>query len=113
MLVCPVYVLAPVSTQVPEPSLVNVPVVVSRLPAKLLLPTPPKVSPKVAPVTAPALDSVMPPAMALMRLAEPSVSCPGRIQPVDATHSLNISAGVWKPSVLRGLSFNCRAIALS
>jgi len=37
----------------------------------------------------------------------------GRIQPVDATHSLNISAGVWKPSVLRGLSFNCLAIALS
>ena len=36
-----------------------------------------------------------------------------RIQPVDATHSLNISAGVWKPSVLRSLSFNCRAIALS
>jgi len=36
-----------------------------------------------------------------------------RIQPVDATHSLNISAGVWKPSVLRGLSFNCRAMALS
>lgn len=26
-----------------------------------------------------------------------------RIQPVDATDSLNISAGVWKPSVLRGL----------
>lgn len=37
----------------------------------------------------------------------------GRIQPVSATHLLNISAGVWKPSVLRGLSFNCRAIALS
>ena len=37
----------------------------------------------------------------------------GRIQPVDATDSLNISAGVWKPSVLRGLSFNCLAIALS
>jgi hypothetical protein len=36
-----------------------------------------------------------------------------RIQPIDATHSLNISAGVRKPSVLRGLSFNCRAIALS
>lgn len=36
-----------------------------------------------------------------------------RIQPVDATHSLNISAGVWKPSVVRGLSFNCLAIALS
>jgi len=36
-----------------------------------------------------------------------------RIQPVDATHSLNISAGVWKPRVLRGLSFNCLAIALS
>lgn len=26
------------------------------------------------------------------------------IQPVDATYSLNISAGVWRPSVLRGLS---------
>ena len=37
----------------------------------------------------------------------------GRIQPVSATQSLNISAGVWKPSVLRGLSFNFRAIALS
>jgi hypothetical protein len=36
-----------------------------------------------------------------------------RIQPVNATHSLNISAGVRKPSVLRGLSFNCLAIALS
>jgi hypothetical protein len=36
-----------------------------------------------------------------------------RIQPVDATHSLNIAAGVWKPNVLRGLSFNCLAIALS
>ena len=36
-----------------------------------------------------------------------------RIQPVNATHALNISAGVWKPSVLRGLSFNCLAIALS
>ena len=35
------------------------------------------------------------------------------IQPVDATRSLNISAGVWKPSVLRGLWFNCRAIAFS
>lgn len=35
------------------------------------------------------------------------------IQPIDATDSLNISAGVWKPSVLRGLSFNCLAIALS
>jgi hypothetical protein len=35
------------------------------------------------------------------------------IHPVSATHSLNISAGVWKLSVLRGLSFNCRAIALS
>ena len=36
-----------------------------------------------------------------------------RIQPVNATHWLNLSAGVWKPSVLRGLSFNCLAIALS
>ena len=36
-----------------------------------------------------------------------------RIQRVDATDSLNISAGVWKPSVLRGLSFNCLAIASS
>lgn len=26
-----------------------------------------------------------------------------RIQPVDATHSLDISAGVWTPSVFRGL----------
>ena len=37
----------------------------------------------------------------------------GRIQLINATDSLNISAGVWKPSVLRGLSFNCLAIALS
>src|ERR1700704_2340414 len=37
----------------------------------------------------------------------------GRIQPVDATVWLNISAGVWKPRVFLGLSFNCRAIALS
>jgi hypothetical protein len=36
-----------------------------------------------------------------------------RIQPVNATHWLNISAGVRKPSVFRGLSFNCLAIALS
>ena len=36
-----------------------------------------------------------------------------RIQPFDAMPSLNISAGVRKPSVLRGLSFNCLAIALS
>jgi hypothetical protein len=36
-----------------------------------------------------------------------------RIQLINATDSLNISAGVWKPSVLRGLSFNCLAIALS
>ena len=36
-----------------------------------------------------------------------------RIQLVNATDSLNISAGVLKPSVLRGLSFNCLAIALS
>ena len=36
-----------------------------------------------------------------------------RIQPVGATHSLNLSAGVLKPSVLRGLSFNCLAIELS
>ena len=36
-----------------------------------------------------------------------------RIQPVVATHSLNRSAGVWKPSVFLGLSFNCLATALS
>ena len=36
-----------------------------------------------------------------------------RIQLVNATDSLNISAGVLKPSVFRGLSFNCLAIALS
>jgi hypothetical protein len=48
-----------------------------------------------------------------MTWPDPSVRNNRRIQPFDATHSLNISAGVWKPSVLRGLSFNCRAIALS
>ena len=37
----------------------------------------------------------------------------GRIQPVDATVWLNISAGVWKPRVFLGLSFNCLATALS
>lgn len=37
----------------------------------------------------------------------------GRIQPVDATVWLNISAGVWKPSVFLGLSFNCLAKPLS
>ena len=36
-----------------------------------------------------------------------------RIQPVDATVWLNISAGVWKPRVFLGLSFNCLATALS
>ena len=36
-----------------------------------------------------------------------------QIQAVNATHSLNLSAGVWKPSVLRGLLFNCLAIELS
>ena len=46
-------------------------------------------------------------------LFDQKVSLRRRIQPVDATDSLNISAGVWKPSVLRGLSFNCLAIALS
>ena len=35
------------------------------------------------------------------------------IQLVNATRSPNICAGVWKPSVLRGLWFNCLAIALS
>src|SRR5882672_1872782 len=34
-----------------------------------------------------------------------------RIQPVDATVWLNISAGVWKPRVFLGLSFNCLATA--
>ena len=51
-----------------------------------------------------------------MRITPASpMRCQGsrRIQPVDATHWLNISAGVWKQSVLRGLSFNCRAIVLS
>lgn len=47
------------------------------------------------------------------RIYERMVCMQGRIQPVDATDSLNISAGVLKPSVLRGLSFNCLAIALS
>jgi hypothetical protein len=34
-------------------------------------------------------------------------------QPVDATHALNRSAGVSKPKVLRGRSFNWHATALS
>jgi len=42
-----------------------------------------------------------------------NVSFGRRIQPVDATVWLNISAGVWKPRVFLGLSFNCLAKALS
>jgi hypothetical protein len=34
-------------------------------------------------------------------------------QPVDATHSLNRSAGVWKSSVFRGRSLSSRATLLS
>ena len=48
--------------------------------------------------------------------AQPSVAndrSTWRIQPVNATVWLNISAGVLKPSVFLGLSFNCLAIALS
>jgi len=30
-------------------------------------------------------------------------------QPVDATHALNLSAGVSNSNVLRGRSFSCRA----
>jgi hypothetical protein len=36
-----------------------------------------------------------------------------RIQPVDATIWLNISAGVWKSRVFLGRSFNCLATAFS
>ena len=36
-----------------------------------------------------------------------------RIQPVDATHWLNRSAGVWKPNVFLGRSLSCLATALS
>lgn len=36
-----------------------------------------------------------------------------RIQLVNATVWLTISAGVWKPRVVLGLSFNCLAKALS
>ena len=36
-----------------------------------------------------------------------------RIHLVDTTHSLNISAGVWKPSVLCSFSFSCLAAELS
>ena len=36
-----------------------------------------------------------------------------RIQLVNATVWLNRSAGVWKPRVFLGLSFNCLATALS
>jgi hypothetical protein len=35
------------------------------------------------------------------------------IQPVDATHTLNRSAGVSYPSVLRGRSLSCRAMAFN
>ena len=44
---------------------------------------------------------------------KPAVRFAGWIQLINATRSLNISAGVWKPSVLRGLWFSCLAIALS
>ncbi|MGA7748675.1 MAG: hypothetical protein WCA63_00865, partial [Gallionella sp.] len=36
-----------------------------------------------------------------------------RAQPIDATHALNLSAGVSYAKVLRGRSFNCRATAFS
>jgi hypothetical protein len=36
-----------------------------------------------------------------------------RVQTVDATHALNLSAGVPYPGVFLGRSFNCRAIAFS
>jgi hypothetical protein len=49
----------------------------------------------------------------VLRSTKPNGERRGRIQPINATASLNISAGVLKPSVLRGLSFNCLAIALS
>ena len=55
----------------------------------------------------------MAPAGAVHARATTNVCKGGQIQPVNATHSLNLSAGVWKPSVLRGLSFNCLAIELS
>jgi len=45
--------------------------------------------------------------------ADHNVRSRGRIQLVTATRSLNISAGVWKLSVLRGRWFNYLAIALS
>ena len=35
------------------------------------------------------------------------------IQPIDATHELNRSAGVSKSNVFLGRSFSCRATALS
>lgn len=54
-----------------------------------------------------------PPPITAAQRSYSNVHCAGRIQPVDATHSLNISAGVWKPSVLRGISFNCLAVALT
>jgi hypothetical protein len=41
------------------------------------------------------------------------ICSPRRIQPVDATVWLNISASVWKPRVFLGLWFNCLATALS
>ena len=35
------------------------------------------------------------------------------IQPVNATHALNLSAGVSNANILRGRSLSCRAMALS
>jgi hypothetical protein len=36
-----------------------------------------------------------------------------RIQPVNATHWLNLSAGVWKSNVFLGRSLSCLATVLS
>jgi hypothetical protein len=58
-------------------------------------------------------ESPLPPRLIRDPIAVANGCHPRRIQPVNATDWLNISAGVWKPRVFLGLSFNCLAIALS
>ena len=57
-------------------------------------------------------EQLLPPSR-LFSAAPANVKFQGRIQRVDATVRLNISAGVWKPSVFLGLSFNWLANRLS
>jgi len=71
-----------------------------------------KTVPLTGPVSAPGRMSA-PTASATGAWPPPMSGAPGRIQLVNATVWLNISAGVWKQSVFLGLSFNCLANPLS